>query len=446
MATVNSVIQLKPSDCAWLSSRTVYVALSGGIDSVVLAHLLHRANIPFTAIHINHQLHANAEQWQAFCEQFCHSLGTKIVARSVCIHGQNNLEAKARKARYEAINDAVKADAVVCFAHHQSDVAETFLLQVKRGSGSNGLTSLRRKRTMRFENKSWTAFRPILDVSKNEIFAYAQTHGLGWVEDPSNATLAHERNIIRHQIIKPLQQYWSDIESRIARTVGTLLHENSLLMQVCEERVAQCLESDSCLNLKKLSAFSEEWQAQIIRHYCLSYYQLNLSQAHLHELMKLCHSREDAQGKMVLGDFVLRRYQGVLYVLPINGLSNASQQNSAELNIHIEWLTTPCQINDDTLYCSDNSVVIPLPENIDEQQFAQVTCEAVALSERIKPYQARHSKPLKQWLQAQHIPPWQRQPCYKIEYKNTQLAYVCPGLALVLSEQNKHSMRVTFAK
>ena len=443
LATVNSECQIILSDCAWLSSRTVYVALSGGIDSVVLAHLMVCAEIPFTAIHINHQLHPDAHRWQTFCEQFCSELGVELITRSVSIKGTNNLEAKARKARYEAINDVIESDGVVCFAHHQSDLVETFLLQLKRGSGLNGLTSLRAKRNMAFHNKAWTAFRPILNVPKNDILTYAQTHQLHWVEDPSNATLAHERNIFRHHIIRPLQQHWPDIESRIAHTVDTLRHEHTLLNQVCEERLGECLSVDHSLNLDSLAAFSEAWQAQIIRYYCLHYHQLNLSRGHLYELMKLCYSRQDAQGKMVLSDHVLRRYQNTLYVSPIDAFSD--RQVPAAMKMHLEWLAKPSDTTDGIIPIIDNKVIVPLPEHIDAQHFTEVKYTQVALSHRVKPCFAAHTKSLKQWFQFYNVPPWSRQPCSIIEYRNTQIAAICPGLALVLSEQNTHSMRVTFA-
>ena len=443
MATVNSDIHSTLSDCAWLSSRTVYVALSGGIDSIALAHLLHCAKIPFTAIHINHQLHPDADHWQTFCEAFCSSLGIDIITRSVFINGKNNLEAKAREARYEAINAAIESDSIVCFAHHQSDLVETFLLQLKRGSGLNGLTSLRMKRKMEFHNKTWTAYRPLLNVSKNAILHYAETHQLQWVEDPSNATLAHERNIIRHQIIPPLQDHWPDIESRIAHTVDTLRDENTLLNQVCEERLGECLEIDNSLNLEFLAGFSEAWQAQVIRYYCLSHFQLNLSRSQLSELMKLCHSRQDAQGKMLLDGFILRRYQAKLYIAPIDQFSKL--QDPSTVKVDLEWQPEPSDTNGGIIHIIKDNVIVPLPEYIDAEHFTEIKCEQVALSHRVKPCLATCTKPLKQWFQSNNVPPWLRQPCYLVEYKNTHIAAICPGVVLVLSDQNTHSMRVTFA-
>src|SRR2546422_10307985 len=174
----------KPSASALLSSfrgKRVVVALSGGIDSVVLLHLL-KDHPGVSAVHVHHGLSPNADAWARFCTRLCRAWKVPLAIRKVKVRkAGKGLEAAAREARYQAFKKE-KAE-VIALAHHLDDQAETVLLNLLRGAGVRGASGM--QRLARFEGKLLA--RPLLDVPRRSIEEYARLHGLEWIEDESNA-------------------------------------------------------------------------------------------------------------------------------------------------------------------------------------------------------------------------------------------------------------------
>ena len=210
----------------------VAAGLSGGIDSVVLLHVLHRLapryGYKLSAIHVNHGLSPNADDWQKFCSAFCVDLGVAFKAQKVKVKKQQQgLEAAAREARRAAFLKS-GADAIA-LAHHLDDQAETVLFNLLRGAGLEGASgmpaqgALGRKRLL----------RPLLDVPRSTIRAYAAEHQLAWIEDESNADEALTRNFIRRRVGPLLESRfprWRENLARAARHfAGTELDAQRML-------------------------------------------------------------------------------------------------------------------------------------------------------------------------------------------------------------------------
>jgi tRNA(Ile)-lysidine synthase len=182
-----------------LRGKRVAAGLSGGIDSVVLLHVLRelapRFGYRLSAVHVHHGLSPNADDWRKFCSQLCLALGIPFKALKVKVRkGKLGLEAAARGARRAALAK-VNADAIA-LAHHLDDQAETVLFNLLRGTGLAGASgmpavgALGRKRLL----------RPLLEVPRSAIRAYAAEHRLGWIEDESNADEGLARNFIRRRV------------------------------------------------------------------------------------------------------------------------------------------------------------------------------------------------------------------------------------------------------
>ncbi|GAB4149642.1 MAG: tRNA lysidine(34) synthetase TilS [Bacteroidia bacterium] len=182
----------------------VLAAVSGGMDSVVLVHLLHSCRVPFVIAHVNFKLRGEeSDEDEQFCaalaEQFNVPLYLHVCSSSEFDEGKD-IQEKARNIRYDFFKKTCREQGLkyIATAHHLNDDIETALFNFFRGSGSKGLTGI----PARNEN----IIRPLLTFSREEIQEYAETHHLKWREDSSNLKDDYSRNKIRHHIIPLLRK------------------------------------------------------------------------------------------------------------------------------------------------------------------------------------------------------------------------------------------------
>jgi len=204
------------------ADATVTVALSGGLDSVVLLDLFRKKRCKFTlkAIHVNHGIRGeNAHRDAKFCQKLCTEWGVPLqvfegdAPTYAKEHGMS-LEEGARALRYGFLEQATKAEnAFVATAHHRGDQQETFFLNLYRGSGSSGLSGIKRRRDR--------YLRPLLSFTKDELIAYAEQNGLRYVTDETNADTAYLRNFLRHEVLPLLE---SRAEGRFSEGLAAAMH------------------------------------------------------------------------------------------------------------------------------------------------------------------------------------------------------------------------------
>jgi tRNA(Ile)-lysidine synthase len=178
----------------------VVVALSGGLDSVVLLHLMRfsrptsRPAPRLLAVHFDHRMRPGSRADARWVRGLCTAWGVELVegAADAPLHS----EAGARAARYAFLRDATErfGGATIVTAHHADDQAETVLFRMLRGTGTEGLRGIRATRA----DGIW---RPLLRSWREELVDYGTAVGLGWREDHSNADLGYARNALRHRIL-----------------------------------------------------------------------------------------------------------------------------------------------------------------------------------------------------------------------------------------------------
>ncbi|MBR5783366.1 MAG: tRNA lysidine(34) synthetase TilS [Clostridia bacterium] len=183
------------SHCGVTHGDAVTIALSGGQDSVVLTELLlslrEELELELSALHIHHGLRAASDSEELWVREYCRQHQLPLTVHH--LHLGQSSEAEAREARYRIFAQYDK----VATAHHLDDCMETFLINLCRGSGSKGLSSIPHRRE--------GIIRPMLDISKDDICAYAKEHNLCWVEDESNSDTYYLRNFMRHRILPELK-------------------------------------------------------------------------------------------------------------------------------------------------------------------------------------------------------------------------------------------------
>ena len=190
----------------FLWQKKIILAISGGIDSVVLAHLLHGLDIPFLVAHCNFQLRGEeSEGDQRFVEALSHQLSAPLAVKRFetkaygKAHGLNT-QLAARVLRYEWFETLRKEKGYdyVLTAHQANDSWETFLINTSRGTGLKGLLGI--------PAQNGAILRPLLPFSREEIHAFATENYICWREDSSNSSDAYTRNKIRHHLSPILEE------------------------------------------------------------------------------------------------------------------------------------------------------------------------------------------------------------------------------------------------
>jgi tRNA(Ile)-lysidine synthase len=194
--------------------KRIAVALSGGMDSVVLLHLL-KDHPKISAIHVHHGLSPNAEGWAAFCRRLCSEWRVPLSLRRVRVkRAGKGLEAAAREARYAAFAK-LEVD-VIALAHHLDDQAETVLMNLLRGAGLRGAGGMRPLAP--FEGK--VLARPLLDLPRKKLEDHARLHGLEWIEDETNADEKLARNFVRRRLGPLIATRFPQWKQSLARAAG----------------------------------------------------------------------------------------------------------------------------------------------------------------------------------------------------------------------------------
>lgn len=222
-----SVAQQWPAAAAGRFS--VEAALSGGLDSVVLLHILHslRSTLPLklSAVHVHHGLSALADDWVAFCRQLCTRWQIPLRVEYVQVASAGlGWEAAARAERYRCF--AASSARIIALGHHADDQIETFMLAALRGGGLRALSAMPAQRDLSSEVRLW---RPLLAFSRQELEAYAREHGLSWIEDDSNQNTTLLRNWLRLEGLPPWRQRVPHFARQLAASVAQLQRDLALL-------------------------------------------------------------------------------------------------------------------------------------------------------------------------------------------------------------------------
>ncbi len=376
--------------------RRVLVGVSGGLDSTALLHALAVAfnadRARLRAIHVHHGLHAHADGWAAHCQQACDEMGITLAIAHVdvaCDAG-NGLEAAARKARHAAFEAELDDDEVLVLAHHRDDQAETFLLRALRASGPDGLGAMRRWR--RF-GRGWL-WRPLLDLPRSALLAYAQQHGLQWIEDPSNTDTTLDRNFLRHRVLPLLRERWPHVESSFARSAALSAEASELL----DEEDAQALLSvrnpdPRTIDVERLRGLPVARRARVLRRWIDELKLPPLPSRGVAQIeATLLDAATDARAEFAWSDAIVRRWRDVLHAdIQLSPLPNDWQ---------VHW---------------DGHQPLALPgggalQLLGTDGFdAPLRVHARQGGERIRLPGRSHSHSLKHVLQDKDVPPWQRE-------------------------------------
>jgi tRNA(Ile)-lysidine synthase len=398
------------------------VAFSGGLDSLVLLHALcalrDQLDATVGAVHVHHGLHADADAWDAHCQQVCDKLG--VTYTLLRVDGRpprgESPEAAARDARYRALAGWLPPRHYLLTAQHQDDQAETLLLQLLRGSGVSGLAAM----PVMTGLGRGQHLRPLLDVTRRALHRYATANALYWIEDPSNLSSVYDRNYLRHQVLPLLRNRWPAVSSSLSRSAAHCAEANALIRQLAENDLQGAAGGHAdTLSVTGLVALPRDRQRNVLRAWLRRCSAGTPSTAVLARIVNdVLYSRPDAAPAVRWDCYEVRRYRDEVYCLPQTVSRNTSQA--------LHWsLSTPLTLP------GAGGVLRAIPVSGAGLRRVDVSAGGVCVSWRkggevCRPAGRKHHHSLKKLFQEQGIPPWQRQRIPLI-YIEDQLAMV-PGL------------------
>jgi tRNA(Ile)-lysidine synthase len=384
---MSAVLPITPPSLA--PGAIVHIAYSGGLDSTVLLHRLAHLEprIRLRAVHIHHGLQAAADEWALKCERFAQSLGIAFELLRVQVDAMDPAgpEAAARTARYEALRGLMRQGDCLATAHHRGDQAETVLLRLLRGSGVHGLAAMR---PLRQFAPGWL-WRPLLDLPRERLYAYAQAQGLRWIEDPHNRDPRYSRSWLRGEVEPLLRSRFPQAEESLARTARLAGEAAELLDELGALDFAAAGEGEA-LGVEALRSLGAARRHNLLRWW-LRQRGFEAPSADVLERVgrEVLDAAADAEPLLGWAGCELRRYRDRLHAM--------SPLPPPPAEAGLAWI--------------DEELV--LPEGCGRLRLPQVPPRGLSVrfpqgGERFRPEGSEHSRSLKNLFQETGIPPWVR--------------------------------------
>ncbi len=385
------------------AGSSVLLGLSGGVDSVVLLHILHqlapRFSWKFSALHVHHGISPKADAWNAFCVDLCRERGIPLRVERVDIsplRADLGVEAAARELRHRAFS--IQLVDFMLLAHHRDDQAETTLLQILRGAGVKGAAAMP---VLKARVGAPALLRPLLDISRGELLEYAFAHGLAWVDDESNADDRYPRNFLRHRVLPVLEERFPAYRATLARSARHFAEAADLLDTLAEQDAGDGVDGDS-LAVPKLAELGAARARNLLRWFLHQRGALLPDHTRLEEaLRQLCAARSDAQVCVAWDGWELRRYRGRAY------LCRARPELKGDLRVlwHGEATLAIAELGGELHFERGTGTGLSLAK----LQAAPVVIRPRQGMELLRPGVGRPMRTLKYLFQEAGIPPWQRE-------------------------------------
>lgn len=297
---------------------SLLLGLSGGVDSVVLLHLLAQISPHFplrlSALHVHHGISPLADNWAEFCTTLCTKYAIPLQIEHVDLAPLRamGVEAAARQLRHAAL--ARQDVDFIALAHHRDDQVETLLLQLLRGAGVRGASAMP---VLLPRSASPSLVRPLLDLDRASIMAYANQHALRWVEDDSNKDEHYPRNFLRHRVLPELAQRFPSYRSTLTRSIRHFAEAAELLDELAIQDASHAIHNDS-LSVAALRQLSSARSKNLLRYFLALRKAPIPDASRLAEMLRqLCVAGKGAQICITWQGWQLRCYRDHAYALTV---------------------------------------------------------------------------------------------------------------------------------
>lgn len=332
------------------AATKIYIACSGGRDSMALLFACQQLQLPIHVIHINHKLQKVSDDWQQLVEGYCHK--HHIDYDSVCIEWQSQQvyaadstisqeqqastqqvneqkvskqqvnEQQARTARYHAIIQIAGENAIVALAHHANDQVETLLMNLCQGTGLAGLTGMTAFGVQHEFGKPIWLWRPLLGVTRDEISDFVAAQHIPYVNDPTNFGVANQRAFLRNQILPLLDERFHKVVQNITRTQQNLTEAQRIVDDQYQQDLALCQWSNGwtshqqCLHIPNLQSLSQARRFNLLHHWVKGSQKFAPTRQWIVQIEQLLQlAQTDQQAILQWQGIEIRKYRDTLYRL-----------------------------------------------------------------------------------------------------------------------------------
>lgn len=260
-----------------IKNKNIIVAVSGGADSMTLLHLLVRVkeelDINIVCAHVNHNMRVESENEKDFVRNFCEKNGVIFEYMKIENYGDDNFHNEARIKRYNYFESLIKKyDSKYLFtAHHGDDLIETILMRIVRGASFKGYSGFSRK----VARDTYTIYRPLITVTKSQIYDYINENGLSFVEDQSNFKDVYTRNRYRKYVLPMLKSEDINVHSKFYKFSKTILEYNEYVENQVKN-LTKTVINEGILDISEYMKLDKFIQEKIIYMFLEDIYQDDL--------------------------------------------------------------------------------------------------------------------------------------------------------------------------
>lgn len=387
---VQSLIEFNPKNTEYL------LALSGGLDSSVLLYALAKIqkekSLKLKLVHVNHQLQTLADDWVDFCksQSALLNLECEIENVSINVNSGDSIEASARYARYSVFAAYMHENMCLLTAHHADDQLETFLLQLFRGAGPKGLSSMAWQK----EFKQGKHARPLLRLSREQLEEYASQNKLEFIQDPTNDVNQFDRNFLRNEIIPQIKVRYPNVQKSVGRSAEHIATEHFILDELLSDKL-QGLLIDNTLDIREWSKLEKNIKILLLRKW-ISDAKMQLPSTKILDdvLTQLENAHGESKTIISWSNVEIRAYSQKAFLL--KKIDEVNYKNSAESIL-------------------ENAKNFQLPEEYGQLSFDSGASDSLKLrlafrlgGEKLRLPRHMHHINLKQLYQKNRVLPWMR--------------------------------------
>ena len=392
------------------------LAISGGSDSVVLAHLLQASKLDFALAHCNFHLRGkDSEEDEFFCKALAKELGLVIHTRSFDMPGLvkktgQSIQMAARQLRYDWFQTLLVEEKFsgLVTAHHADDAIETVFINLLRGTGIKGMKGI--------PEKTDHLVRPLLPFTKTQLLDYAKANGILYRTDTSNQETKYERNFLRLKVIPLLKKVQPELEQVMLSNLANFKEEAGLLEELVDEKLKSILEYKAGLTYLDKNGLQKEPYRRTILHTALSPLGFNTSQI---ESLDRHIERQGLVGKVLQSSshtltidrqqLVIRENKGEVFSpLEVNSLKHLSKVPFLGMSRLVQFATPKAG----ELVVDSSRLIFPL------------IIRSKGRGDRFKPFGMQSFKLISDFLKDQKLNSFEKEKCKLLVNGNNEIIWV----------------------